>query len=305
MNVLTKKRRKGKRRKRSFVEGYFFGPVSILRTFSGKTKTRCSRTLLPSPRPWFVRWWWWWWSSNEVALCLFERLLEDIDEPPTAPAPPPPAPRFLIKCLFCMEMADADELNGDFSCMIFIPDVDVKLVDIDEELFPLDLYCWWLRTDVGRGLTETFINAVEERDAVRLLVVVVDRWLFFVGDCCGRVFRGRIDVSVSHVTEMVLNVAELERCNRFLYVLLVFPVLLLPEASLARATCSGTTWVIWLWNWWETADVELGFVVISNDSGCQWSGHETKLEKSCWCDNNEDDGCCSDSMIHRCRRQKN
>ena len=63
---------------------------------------------------------------------------------------------------------------------------------------------------------------------------------FFVVPLSLRDGRERIDVSVSQVTEMVLNVAELERCGRDLVVELD------DEANLARATCSGTTCVIFL-----------------------------------------------------------
>lgn len=76
---------------------------------------------------------------------------------------------------------------------------------------------------------------------------------FFVVPLSLRVGRERIDVSVSQVTEMVLNVAELERCGRDLVVEFE------DEANLARATCSGTTCVI-VFNFAK---------IISNDSGCQ------------------------------------
>ena len=64
--------------------------------------------------------------------------------------------------------------------------------------------------------------------------------LFFVAPLSLRDGRERIDVSVSQVTEMVLSVAELERCGRDLFV----EVDVDEEANLARATCSGTTCVI-------------------------------------------------------------
>ncbi len=130
---IRNEEKKKTHRNLSILDGYFFGPVSIRRTFSGKTKTRCSRTLLPMPRFWFERWWW---SSNDVALCLLERLFVERADPPTAPAPP----AFLIKCLFGIAIVDEDELNVAFSCIIFIPDVVVKLVDSEDELFPLGLY---------------------------------------------------------------------------------------------------------------------------------------------------------------------
>ena len=94
-----------------------------------------------------------------------------------------------------------------------------------------------------RGITETFANADAECDDVIFLDAVDKVEPFFEGDCCGRLLRGRIDVSVSHVKEIALNVAELDRCARLFCLLLaslrelLFPLLL----SLARATCSGTT----------------------------------------------------------------
>ena len=67
---------------------------------------------------------------------------------------------------------------------------------------------------------------------------LVDIDEFFVVPLSLRDGRERIDVSVSQVTEMVLNVAELERCGRDLVVVVE------EEANLALATCSGTTCVI-------------------------------------------------------------
>ncbi len=259
---------------------YFLGPARIRRTFSGKTKTRCSRTLFPIPR--VDRW-----SSNEVDLCLIERLFVDAAAPPTAPVVV-----VLIKCLFAIDIVEADGARLPFSCPIFISD------DVDIDV----LRCWWLLNELG-GTIDTFVSADVECDVVILFVVLNIAEDFFAGDGWRRVLRGRIDVSVSHVTDMVLSVAEFERCGRVFWLLLFsFRELLFPPPSLARATCSGTTWVI------SESWSERSVFVTSNDSGCQWCGHETRLEKSCRCDNTDEDeddgGCCSDSMVHRCRRRE-
>jgi hypothetical protein len=89
------------------------------------------------------------------------------------------------------------------------------------------------------GLTEAFVNADVECDAAILFIVfnIVEDFFDVL------LLRARIDVSVSHVTDIVLKVAEFERCGRDLRVL-VFSfrgLLVFPVPILARATCSGTT----------------------------------------------------------------
>lgn len=81
-------------------------------------------------------------------------------------------------------------------------------------------------------------------------VICVERFfvdideLFFVAPLSLRDGRERIDVSVSQVTEMVLSVAELERCGRDFVVEVEVEDEVEEVANLARATCSGTTCVI-------------------------------------------------------------
>lgn len=289
MAKKRKKKKKNSRRKNFlFVRRYFFGPARIRRTFSGKTKTRCSRTLFPIVR--VDRW-----SSSDVDLCLIDRAFVDADVPPAVAVVVVVV--VLMKCLFGIDMVDADALLLPFSCTIFISD------DVDIDVWR----CWWLFNEHGERI-ERLVNVDAEWDVPIWWVVGNRIDDDFDGDSCEGEWGDLFDVSsVSHVTVIALIVAELERCGRTVGVLWIslWELRLPLPPSWARATCSGTTWVI-------SGDVlEVRFVVISNDSGCQWSGHETRLEKSCWCDDNEDDDdggccccCCSDSMVHRCRRQE-
>lgn len=93
-------------------------------------------------------------------------------------------------------------------------------------------------------MAETFDRAnVECDDAMLFVVVNIIEDFFDDEDCGGRVVRGRFDIeSVSHVTDIALSVAELERCARFFCVeLFSLRELVFPLTTLARATCSGTT----------------------------------------------------------------
>lgn len=69
---------------------------------------------------------------------MCERLRAANAVPPTAPALLPTVD--LLSCLLGMESVEADAAMGDFSRILFMADDVVALVDIGDELVPLDLY---------------------------------------------------------------------------------------------------------------------------------------------------------------------